>query len=182
MDNVLIRKASPDDLEPLLQVAIRSYRDHYSDIWAPGSLERYLDYAYSKPLFREFLSDPGTGVWLAGTPDSLLGYLVFKADFLLNPEMPNGCHIKRLYMLAEATGLGIGRRLLDVAVAEARRLGKSYLWLDVMKCSPAAVAFYERAGFVIHSDKSFTLIPFRTPELSELWNMVLDLGGSMAHG
>lgn len=175
MENVLIRRASEADFESLRQVAIQSYLDHYSDIWAPENLARYLDYAYSETVFREFLTDADTLVWVAASGERLLGYQVVKANLLLAPGMPGGCQLKRLYFLAGATRMGLGRALLDIAVAEARQLGRSYIWLDVMKCSPEAVAFYKRAGFVVHSDKSFQLIPFRTPELSELWNMVLEL-------
>ncbi len=175
MEKNLIRRAAEADFEPLRQLAIQSYLDHYSDIWTPENLARYLDYAYSETVFREFLTDADTLVWVADSGERLKGYQVVKANLPLAPEMPGGCQLKRLYFLAEATGTGLGKTMLDIAIAEARRLGRSYLWLDVMKCSPKAVAFYERAGFVIHSDKTFPLIPFRTPELSELWNMVLEL-------
>ena len=182
MEKILFRRAAEADVEPLRQLAVQSYLDHYSDIWTPENLDRYLDYAYSETVFREFLTDLDTLVWVAAHGERLVGYLVLKTKLPLAPGMPGGCQVKRLYFLAGSTGNGLGRALLDIAIAEARRLGRSYIWLDVMKCSPAAVAFYERAGFVIHSDKSFSLIPFRTPELSELWNMVLDLTGGQAGG
>ncbi|MGZ2258955.1 GNAT family N-acetyltransferase [Roseobacter sp. A03A-229] len=49
---------------------------------------------------------------------------------------------------ADARGLGIGSALLDAMKAEATRLGKRALRLDVIDSNPRARALYERAGFI----------------------------------
>lgn len=175
MEHVTIRVATPNDFKPLIDLARLSYLEHYTQIWTPENLDRYLDYAYSEQVFKDFLTENDTVVWVAESQNRLLGYLVFKKDLPLSPDLPNGCQIKRLYFLAEATGKGLGRAMLDIAISEARTLRRNYIWLDVMKCSPEAISFYKKAGFIIHSDKTFTLIPFRTPELSALWNMILEI-------
>lgn len=54
-------------------------------------------------------------------------------------------HLNRLFIDPDCQGLGIGRRLLDWAMAEARRLGASKLHIE---SDPNAEAFYLKAGAV----------------------------------
>lgn len=55
--------------------------------------------------------------------------------------------IKRMYVLPEGRGQGIGRAVLDALEAEARKLGLSRLVLETGERQPEAIAVYERAGF-----------------------------------
>jgi len=60
--------------------------------------------------------------------------------------MPTG-QIGRMAVLEEHRKHGIGRRLLDMAVAEARRLDMQHVFLHA-QCH--AKGFYEKSGFVAH--------------------------------
>jgi predicted GNAT family N-acyltransferase len=72
-------------------------------------------------------------------------------------ELPVGCarvladaHIGRLAVLRSVRGQGIGRALLDAAVALARRLGMGDLHLHAQV---RARGFYEAAGFIAEGDE-----------------------------
>lgn len=57
----------------------------------------------------------------------------------------------RVYSLAvseQARGMGIGRRMMDKAVREARRRGCDRMRLEVRMDNMAAIRLYERLGFV----------------------------------
>lgn len=67
----------------------------------------------------------------------------------LKPLGPGIAEIKRLYVVREARGRGVGRMLAERAVAEAQRKGYERVRLDTHRPSmSAAVALYRRLGFV----------------------------------
>ena len=55
--------------------------------------------------------------------------------------------LKRMYVLPDARGRGLGRRVLVELVAEARRLGYRSLVLETGDRQEAALALYISAGF-----------------------------------
>ncbi|WP_461428062.1 GNAT family N-acetyltransferase [Gymnodinialimonas sp.] len=59
----------------------------------------------------------------------------------------------------EARGLGIGTRLLEGIVSEARAQGCTRVRLDVIDTNPRAKALYERRGFVAQKEED--IFPFR---------------------
>jgi putative acetyltransferase len=66
----------------------------------------------------------------------------------LKPLAAGIAEIKRLYVVEEARGTGVGRRLAERAVAEAHTKGYARVRLDTHRPSMmAAMALYRRLGF-----------------------------------
>jgi len=67
----------------------------------------------------------------------------------LKPLAAGIAEVKRLYVVREARGAGVGRRLAERAVAAASAKGYERVRLDTHRPSmPAAIALYRRLGFV----------------------------------
>ncbi len=58
-----------------------------------------------------------------------------------------GCELRKMYLLPEARGLGLGARLLARCLAAARDAGYTHCWLQTTASMRRARALYAEAGF-----------------------------------
>ncbi len=87
--------------------------------------------------------DRGGRFWVATETDgALLGTCgVFPVDAAT-------FELRKMYLHPDSRGRGVGRRLLDAAVAFAAGRGASRMVLDTTEQMTRAIAFYEAHGFV----------------------------------
>jgi len=77
----------------------------------------------------------------------------------LRPLDAETAEMKRLFVRNEFRGLGIGRRLVDRIVQEARRIGYRRLRLDTVPQMVEAIRMYQASGFVEIPPYRFNPIP-----------------------
>jgi ribosomal protein S18 acetylase RimI-like enzyme len=66
----------------------------------------------------------------------------------LRPIAPDGCcEMKRLYVAPEGRGAGLGRRLIDAVITEAKLIGYREMRLDTLPSMTTAIVLYREAGF-----------------------------------
>ncbi len=130
--SVEVRRVAGTD--PVAAGLIAAMVDELGGLYEPG-LAR-------SPLRPEELSPPGGGfVLLCDDGRVLAGGGVKRLD-------ERACEIKRMYVLPDARGRGIGRALLAALEDLARDLGYAVARLDTGAKQPGARRMYERAGFV----------------------------------
>jgi len=81
-------------------------------------------------------------------------------------------YISNLAVFEKYRGQGIGKRLIDFATEEAKRLGKSQLALDVESDNKNAIAFYYHLGF---KNKGRKTINFWFNRKVSLFRMIKDV-------
>ncbi|MGI9366152.1 MAG: GNAT family N-acetyltransferase [Rhizobiaceae bacterium] len=60
---------------------------------------------------------------------------------------PDAAELKHMYVHPAAQGLGLGKQLLDMRIAEAEKMGCIALYADTVKGNTKMLSMYERRGF-----------------------------------
>lgn len=152
-----ITLATEADADELGIIGPAAYAASYHDDWDDAvSFARQIA-SFGPDAVREFLARPETRTWIARLDGVGVGFLTMVIGSLESIDnRPNGAEIPRVYLLPGARRGGIGRRLLDIADAEAIAQGCDYVWLDVMEHAEWARAAYERWGFTDIGSKTFS--------------------------
>lgn len=58
------------------------------------------------------------------------------------------CELRKMYFLPEARGKGLGRRMLEMSLLEAKEAGFKKCYLETLQHMKAARRLYEKAGFL----------------------------------
>ena len=60
---------------------------------------------------------------------------------------PDAAELKRVYVRPAARGTGLGRRILEMQIAEVRRMGCRSLYADTVKANTSMLIMFEKLGF-----------------------------------
>ncbi|WP_315822188.1 GNAT family N-acetyltransferase [Paraflavitalea speifideaquila] len=101
-------------------------------------------YDSSTDALYELFQTRGSIYFVALFNDRLLGGAgIFPSDGL----PPGTCELVKMYLLPEARGLGLGKLLIEKALAFAREAGYEQVYLETMPELKKAVSVYEKFGF-----------------------------------
>jgi len=174
-DSITIRKAVGVDLPLLFDLCRKSYAENFAEHWNEGGLDWYLDKVYGWDGLKLDLVNPDINYFVAFVNKEAVGFMKLH----LNSSFPgensiNGMEIEKIYFRLPFKGKGIGKKLMMVALQEAKNLRKEIIWLGVIDTNASAVAFYKKIGFEI-CEKTVLDIPYFKEELKGMWRMKLKL-------
>lgn len=122
------------DLDAYVAMFNRAFADHPSPLFSTPAI---VAWAHGQPGF-----DPSTvNVLIDRASGELAGMI------RVRPETFGG-EVALIGLVPEWRGRGLGRELLRWGIARVRRTGPGAVTLSVEAANPAALALYERTGFV----------------------------------
>jgi GNAT superfamily N-acetyltransferase len=139
-----VRLALPSDAPALASVFIEAWKGSYRGIVADSVIDA-LDFDDTTKWLGELIASKSTQTLVAElTPGHVVGF----TRFGMEPDNPGNGHIFALYVAPSATGHGIGRLLIEKALAVLDPLSIRPITLWVFEDNARARKIYSHAGFV----------------------------------
>jgi ribosomal protein S18 acetylase RimI-like enzyme len=152
-----LRRAEPGDAPALSLVASATFLDTYATLLTGADIVAHCTVKNSIAAFETWLGDPATIVTLAEYEPGRapIGYTVLTApDFPIEPG-PADIELRRIYLMKQAQGSGLGAALMARALEDAAAAGRTRMLLGVWDQNTRARAFYERQGFEVIGARQF---------------------------
>jgi diamine N-acetyltransferase len=152
---IVLRMCVPGDEEALALVGAATFLETFAGLLTGPDILAHCRVQHAASLYAAWLADAKYRLCLAELKGAPVGFLVLSPPDLPVAMTQDDIELKRIYLLHRFQGGGLGRRLVEWSVAEARSLGKKRLLLGVKADNTAALAFYDRVGFVRIGERKF---------------------------
>jgi GNAT superfamily N-acetyltransferase len=151
MPNLLIRPATEHDLQPLLSLLGQPDMDG----------DGVIPLAEAREIFRRVSADANHEIYVASTDSEVIGTFTLLIVNHLSHRGARSLIVEDVVVQTSWQGKGIGRQMMEFAVARGKQLQCYKLVLSSGLGRERAHAFYEQLGFQKHGF-SF-LLPLDTP-------------------
>lgn len=140
------RVASTGDVEILVDIGIKTFRDTFASANTAANMRSYLEKTFTADQIRKDIEDPRCTFILVYDNHLVIGYAkLVKGNS--EPNEPRKIEIERIYAIEEYIGRKAGKTLMQTCLNFAQREGYRKVWLGVWENNPRAIAFYEKWGF-----------------------------------
>jgi ribosomal protein S18 acetylase RimI-like enzyme len=151
-----LRRATPADAAMLALLGSATFLTAFAHDHPGAALLNHCRTQHSAERYAAWAAAPDHALWLAETAlGAPVGYAMMTPPDLTIPTAPGELELKRIYTLAGWQGAGLGRRLIETVIAEARARGAPRLYLCVYEINLAAQRFYARHGFERVAEQAF---------------------------
>ena len=157
----IIRPARPSDAEALAALKLTTFRQTFLEEgfaipYPADDLAQFEAQAYAASAITIELIDPSRRSWVAEEDGTLLGYAQVGPCKLPHVEASERHgELYQLYVLREAQGRKLGKRLLDEALDHLAATRPGPVWLGVWSGNDKAQAVYAAYGFSKVGDYRF---------------------------
>ncbi len=144
-----VRRAGIADAQALSALGRQTFTATFGALYHPEDLGAFLTEKYSPELYRRWLTDPLTDIWiLEDGAGSGIGYAVLRPNSLpLDPAPHGALELSRLYLVPSVQGAGFGTALLQIVLDRVEARGRPALLLSVYSENHGAQRLYARHGF-----------------------------------
>jgi len=154
MTEAVIRPAVETDAEALAELGRRTFIDTFVDTagfaipYPADDLDEFLEASFHPDAICSKLNEPGSAWWVAERDGTLLAFANTGPNTLPHPDArPSHAELRRLYVSKAAQGLGLGTKLLAVALEWMEANTDGPLWIGVWSGNLKAQKLYAAYGF-----------------------------------
>ena len=154
---IVYRDATPADGDALDAMAQAVWIETFAHGVSAEDAATYLAEAYGPT--GKLLADLSGGAarfHIALSGDRVVGYAKVNVPWLPDAE-PGAMQLSQIYVSGDQHGAGVGKALLDWAIATARAADATALLLTVWEENHRAAAFYRKHGFDHIGDYAFAV-------------------------
>ncbi|MBA2693745.1 MAG: GNAT family N-acetyltransferase [Rubrobacter sp.] len=175
VEKAAIREATAEDAAGIARVHIASWRTAYRGI-VPDAFLDGMSREESEARWRERLDEraPRVFFFVAEVSGSIVGFAVGGARRSESLTEFDG-ELYALYLLADARGMGIGRRLLRAVAEGLSSLGFRSMLACLMAGNRSACGFYEAFGGRLVGSDTFEISGETIEEVAYGWDDVRGL-------
>lgn len=160
-----IRRAAPGDAQTLSSLGVDTFVATFGHLYAKEDLAAFLKKSHAVGVYGALLADPAYALWLAQSADGeAVAYAVAgPCDLPVPDKPPRAGELSRLYLREAAKGTGLGRDMLELALAW---LSANYerIFLSVYAENFRAQRLYQKRGFVKIHDYFYMVGTHADPE------------------
>jgi len=166
MTQLTLRPATPADVPALSRLAIDAFNAKFEHLYTATDLATFLAESLEEGPIAAELAKPTNLIQLAEAGGKLMGFCKISTvcGFPAHARGSKVMELKQLYAAAGATGMGIGKVLMDWAMAQFAARGADEVQLSVYSENFGAHRFYERYGFEKVADITFKVGEQYDPE------------------
>lgn len=158
MTETTIRQATESDAELVAAISRETFCDSFAENNTAENMQLFLDGPFSTPLLMAELSDPDCIFFLIYHKEEPAGYIKLKPG--KHPELMvagKAIEICRFYARKHMIGKGIGKAMMQHAIAYAKENNYTTIWLGVWEQNQRAINFYHSFDFKKFSEHDFVL-------------------------
>lgn len=153
---MIVRPADRRDAAALSALAVRTYSDAFGHSFGATDLAAHLRHHLSDACFERFLDKDV--ILLAARGDRAVGFVQFGlVRMVVDGASDEDRELRRLYVDPDVQRHGIGRSLMDAALAYPQLRQAPNVYLDVWEHNHGARRFYERYGFRVIGGRRFAV-------------------------
>ncbi len=165
----MVTPAGPGDALGLAQVHVRAWRETYPGILPQSFLDRMSAPAYAARWVWRLLQ--AQEITLAGEgPEGLVGY--GSGEAVSRRGAVGEAEITTLYVLRQAQGQGLGRRLLTGLARTLAARGATSLVVWALRDNLPARGFYEAMGGVLAGERLERVGGWSVPSVAYRWGEI----------
>ena len=153
-----LRLATPADVPALGALSRRAMSAKWEHLYRPEDFAAWIESSHSDRKIESEIADPAMRVAVMEDAGELVAFckLNLSASFDRDhSDAANPLELKQLYTAPERLGQGLGARLMDWTLDQARAAGADEIQLSVWSGNHDAQRFYHRYGFAKIADITY---------------------------